>query len=327
MNYPKISIVTPSFNQGKYIEQTILSVLEQNYPNLEYIIIDGGSTDETVDIIKKYADGIAYWVSEKDEGQTDAINKGFAKCTGELFNWINSDDYYEPGTFELLAQLYTDNPQVNVFCGKEWGFNDLDPKEKIFHQGSVIGKDVFETIRTGIIDQPCTFWKKNSIDKLFPLDKSLRYVMDRQLWWAYLLQYGQENIIKVKEVFTHFRLHPASKSVSEESHFDNDFDRLKRSLFEQLEAPEILKQQLVPGVSAVSVHWRVHIRPADHILAAFAFYYAGRAYVKENMPVVKALMRWVKKWKKGKLSKPEFRLWALSCIIPWPLLKMLKKIK
>ena len=93
LSYPKISIVTPSFNQGKYIEQTIQSVLTQNYPNLEYIIIDGGSTDKTVDIIKKYEQQLSYWVTEPDKGQTDAINKGFAKCTGEIFNWINSDDF------------------------------------------------------------------------------------------------------------------------------------------------------------------------------------------------------------------------------------------
>ena len=98
MNHPKISIITPSFNQGRYIEQTIRSVIEQDYPNLEYIIIDGGSTDETVDIIKKYQDRIAFWVSEADSGQSDAINKGFLKSSGEIINWLNSDDYMAPGT-------------------------------------------------------------------------------------------------------------------------------------------------------------------------------------------------------------------------------------
>ena len=157
---PRISIVTPSFNQGKYIEQTIQSVLNQNYPNLEYIIIDGGSTDNTVEIIKKYETQISYWISEPDKGQTDAINKGFAKCTGDIFNWINSDDYYESGTFHKLAQQFTSDPSVNVVCGKEWGFNDQDPSDKIFFPGSVISSTVFETIRVGIIDQPCTFFRK-----------------------------------------------------------------------------------------------------------------------------------------------------------------------
>ena len=94
MNLPKISIVTPSFNQGQFIEQTICSVLDQGYPNLEYIIIDGGSTDNTIDIIRKYESKITYWISEPDSGQADAINKGLSIATGSIFNWINSDDYF-----------------------------------------------------------------------------------------------------------------------------------------------------------------------------------------------------------------------------------------
>ncbi|WP_461485736.1 glycosyltransferase family 2 protein, partial [Pedobacter sp.] len=105
-DWPKISIVTPSYNQGQYIEETILSILNQNYPNLEYIIIDGGSTDHTVEIIKKYEDRITYWVSEKDNGQSHAINKGFEKATGEIFAYLNSDDCYYPNTFWEIANTY-----------------------------------------------------------------------------------------------------------------------------------------------------------------------------------------------------------------------------
>src|SRR5688500_3818909 len=94
---PKISIITPTYNQGHFIEQTIQSVIEQDYPNLEYIIIDGGSTDDTLSVIKKYEKYISYWISEKDKGQSEAINKGFKKATGDVVNWLNSDDYYEPG--------------------------------------------------------------------------------------------------------------------------------------------------------------------------------------------------------------------------------------
>ena len=98
----KISIITPSYNQGEYIEKTIKSILDQGYPNLEYIIMDGGSNDETVEIIKKYEDKITFWQSEPDKGQTDAINKGFEKCTGDIVTWLCSDDYYEPNVlFEI----------------------------------------------------------------------------------------------------------------------------------------------------------------------------------------------------------------------------------
>ena len=327
MNYPKISIVTASFNQGRYIEQTILSVLDQNYPNLEYIIIDGGSTDETVEIIKKYEQRLAYWISEPDKGQTDAINKGFAKCTGEIFNWINSDDYYEPGTFLKLAQLFSNDPSVNVVCGREWGFNDDHPTDKILHLGSIIGKNVFETIRIGIIDQPCTFFKRENISRSFPLDTSLKYVMDRQLWWSYLLKYGQENILQTNEVFTNFRLHSQSKSIGKADQFEAEFDRLKLTLFRQLNAPEILEKQLQENLVILNKSWEISIRPYAFITAAFAAWYAERNYIKNNLRAVSKLMKLVMKWKGLQLTKSEWKLWIKTNLIPVYLLMQMKQIK
>jgi glycosyltransferase involved in cell wall biosynthesis len=115
MYYPKISIVIPSYNQGKYLEETILSVINQNYPNLEYVIIDDGSTDNSVEIIKKYEKYLTYWVSEKDNGQSDAINKGLKKCTGEIFNWLNSDDYLETNALFKIAEAYKKIPKKRFF--------------------------------------------------------------------------------------------------------------------------------------------------------------------------------------------------------------------
>src|SRR5690554_4018590 len=112
-----ISIVTPSFNQGHYLEETIDSVLSQNYPNLEYVVIDGGSTDGSVDIIKKYEKHLKYWVSEGDRGQSHAINKGLARCTGEVFNWLNSDDYLEPGALQTIGEAF-ENPNTTAFIGR-----------------------------------------------------------------------------------------------------------------------------------------------------------------------------------------------------------------
>jgi glycosyltransferase involved in cell wall biosynthesis len=115
--WPRISIVTPSFNQGQFLEETIRSILLQGYPNLEYVIMDGGSTDDSVEIIRKYQEHLSFWVSEKDAGQSDAINKGFARCSGELLNWINSDDVLMLGALRAVAEAALGDEQAGVFVG------------------------------------------------------------------------------------------------------------------------------------------------------------------------------------------------------------------
>ena len=114
-NYPKISIVMPSYNKVKFIERSILSILNQDYPNTELIIIDGGSDDGTIDIIKKYDHKISYWVSEKDQGQSDALNKGFKHCSGEIYGWLNSDDLYLPNAFKNAISVFERNVKKNSF--------------------------------------------------------------------------------------------------------------------------------------------------------------------------------------------------------------------
>ena len=327
-NFPKISIVTPSFNQGKYIEQTIQSVLNQNYPNLEYIIIDGGSSDNTVEIIKKYEQQLSYWISEPDTGQTNAINKGFAKSTGDIFNWINSDDYYEPGTFEKLAKLFTENPQVNIVCGWEWSFNDERPEEKTLNTGSIIKQNVYETIRLGIIDQPCTFFRKNKIDAFFPLDESLLYMMDRQLWWSYLLTYGQGHLLQTDEIFTWFRLHPQSKSVEQQKDFEAETDLLRLSLFKHLDAPAIFEEQLnLNHRPSPDISWNILVRRSARVLAAFAAHYAERHYVKDDVATTSKLMKHVFRWKGIGMNAKEWKLWIAACLLPPSVTRILKKLK
>jgi glycosyltransferase involved in cell wall biosynthesis len=114
---PKVSIITPSFNQGQFLEASIRSVLEQDYPNLEYIVVDGGSKDESVEIIKKYQDRLAWWVSEKDKGHADALNKGFSKVTGDILAWLNSDDIYFPNAVSEAVSVLTQNPKVGMVYG------------------------------------------------------------------------------------------------------------------------------------------------------------------------------------------------------------------
>ena len=215
---PKITIITPTYNQGQYIEQTIESVLEQGYPNLEYMIFDGGSEDNTIEIIKKYGKHLSFWVSEPDKGQSDAINKGLQQATGDVVNWLNSDDYYEPNCLQTVAECFLDE-QVNVVCGRS---NLFKEDGKIVQESA--GTDVYpnnlaKTIGWARIDQPETFFRKTAIDKMGLLEPSFHYVMDKEWWIRYLLLFGLDNIREVEGKLVNFRLHEASKTMSQQDLF------------------------------------------------------------------------------------------------------------
>ena len=228
--YPKISLVTPSFNQGQFIEETIQSVLDQQYPNLEYIIIDGGSTDESVRIIKQYSKHLKYWISEKDKGQSDAINKGLKHCTGEIFNWLNSDDLLMDGAFEKLAGAFSDK-RVEIVCGREIHFNETSTHETM---GTLLFHTLEETIFQSVIYQPSTFWRLDKFLQVSPVDTRLRYMMDADLWVKYLLLNGQDQVIRLPDPLVRFRLHANSKTVSEQHGFKKEFWSMRKALFEQL---------------------------------------------------------------------------------------------
>lgn len=233
----KISIITPSYNQAQYIEQTINSVLSQNYPNLEYIIIDGGSTDGSVEIIKKYEKHLAYWVSEKDRGQSHAINKGLAKVSGEVVNWLNSDDYYEPGSLKLVSEYLTD-PHTQVLCAR----SNIVRGEQVFRKST--GTDVYpnnlpKTIGWARIDQPETFFRRSAYHKVGLLNENLHYVMDREWWMRYLFHFGLDGIKQVGDTIVNFRLHDRSKTESKKSEFDREGIQLYMSLNKQAGLPNI----------------------------------------------------------------------------------------
>jgi glycosyltransferase involved in cell wall biosynthesis len=213
-NLPKITIITPSFNQGQFIEQTIRSVLLQNYPNLEYIIIDGGSTDNTVEIIKKYSDFITYWVSEKDNGQSDAINKGLKQATGDVFNWLNSDDFYLPNALLKVGQLFRKSPEINVLCGYEIVLLPDGSLTSTTNPPTTIKETLEETMAIANICQPPTFFKLSVVKQLGELSNDLYFCMDAEFWLRYLTEFGLENVGKTSEILNVFRVHPEAKSSS-----------------------------------------------------------------------------------------------------------------
>jgi glycosyltransferase involved in cell wall biosynthesis len=204
---PKISIVTPSYNQGAFIERTIQSVLNQNYPNLEYIIIDGGSTDGSMEIIKKYQDKLAYWVSEKDRGQAHAINKGFHRATGDIVGWLNSDDEYCSGTLETVAKTFTADNDVDFVFGNRI---TIDENGRILRDERHTRFSFSALVLYGmIVSQPASFWKRELFEKYGYLDESKRFCMD----YEFFCRIGAH--IKAKHIRKHlarFRRHPSSKS-------------------------------------------------------------------------------------------------------------------
>lgn len=209
---PKISIITPSYNQADFLEATILSIHEQDYPNLEHIVMDGGSTDGSVDIIKKYEDKLTYWVSEKDAGQTDAINRGFAMCTGEIFNWINSDDRLKPGTLHSVAKQIQKNPKAGAWVG---GCDRIGPKGEYINtvMSKSLKKD--EMADWGVVGhffQPACFFRKDAWDKYGPLDTRYSFAFDFDFFLKTVVEY---EFVVVDEIWTEATIHEDAKTQAQ----------------------------------------------------------------------------------------------------------------
>lgn len=218
MKNPKITIITPSFNQAVFLEETIDSVLSQDYPNLEYLIFDGGSTDNSVEVIKKYERHITYWESQPDDGQSHAINKGLAKATGDVINWLNSDDYYAPKALHTIARAF-EEPGTTAVCAKSRIFKSKNTTVKFSKGTDIYAGNLAKTIGWARIDQPETFCSAKCIEAMGPLNGHLHYIMDKEWWIRYLLLFGLGGIKQVDEVVVNFRHHESSKTISQEDHF------------------------------------------------------------------------------------------------------------
>jgi glycosyltransferase involved in cell wall biosynthesis len=211
-NPPRISIITPSLNQGRFIERTIKSVLEQDYPNLEYIVVDGGSTDGTRDILKTY-EGRLKWISERDEGQSDAINKGIRMSSGDIIAYLNSDDVYERGALNRVADFFKNYPSKIWLSGRcrIVGENGVEVRRGItWWKNFLLDRYSYNILLvTNFISQPATFWRKEVVEEFGFLDVKEHRVMDYEYWLRIGRKYDPGVI---KEYLASFRTHRGAKT-------------------------------------------------------------------------------------------------------------------
>lgn len=209
MTLPKISIITPSFNQGQYLEETILSIISQSYPNLEYIVMDGGSTDNSVEIIKRHQHGISFWVSEPDKGQSDAINKGFIRSTGDVICWLNSDDILMPGALMVIAKAFEKQADIDLINGS---LLIIDQNSKILSAHFILKQKKWYAEK-GIfyMSQPSMFWRRRIFNATGFLKEEFHAQMDKEL----LIRIFEANckIGHLDQFLAGFRKHAASKGA------------------------------------------------------------------------------------------------------------------
>lgn len=223
------SIITPSYNQGRYIEQTIQSVLTQDYPFVEYIVMDGGSTDKTVSILKKYKNKLK-WFSQKDRGQSDAINKGIKLAQGNVIAWLNSDDYYLPGTLKKVADFFMMHRDILWTSGD---YRIIDEAGRNIHSLVVQYKRLLRSFSSyallscvNYIVQPSTFWSSTIVQKIGILNENYKYCMDYDLW---LRIYKKYPLRFLHSPLSCFRIHKESKGTKEfEKQFSEELSILKR---------------------------------------------------------------------------------------------------
>ncbi len=253
---PLVSIVTPSFNQARFLEETIRSVLAQDYPRLEYLIVDGGSTDGSVEIIRRYADRLAWWVSEPDQGQTDAINKGFARARGEILAWLNSDDTYEPHAVREAVAFLQAHPEVGLVYGDA---NYIDEHGHVMGRFPAAQTD-YARLRRGYvhIPQQAAFFRAALWRQVGPLDPSFYFAMDYDLW-VRLAKISE--IRYVPRLWANFRIHGDAKTIKDD---DRCWPEMLRVHFREgghwlspIVAKYYLRRALAP---ALRLRWQWRLR-------------------------------------------------------------------
>ncbi len=229
-----VSIITPSYNQASYLEQTILSVLNQDYARIEYIVVDGASTDGSVEIIRKYESRFAWWVSEKDRGQADAINKGFARATGDIVAWLNSDDYYLQGTVGAAVRVFEEHPDVVLVYGNMLA---VDEDGRTFNTLNYKQLTVEDLLCFQIIGQPAVFMRRFALQKTNGLDSTFHFLLDHLLW----IQIAQQGkILHADQTWSAARYHAEAKNRAKAAEFGREAFRILETVARDFHLAPIL---------------------------------------------------------------------------------------
>jgi len=271
MNFaqPKITIVTPSYNSGKYLEATILSVIEQNYSNLEFIIIDGGSTDGSLEIIQKYDKNVSFWISEKDKGQSEAINKGFAKTTGNIVTWLNSDDVLMPGALHKVASYFKDNERAGVIHGKTILFGET---QKELLRGAEADHSGCQYFAGMSFPQPSSFFRKEVLDQIGFLDPQWHYGMDYDF---FLRAACIAPFLRVEDTFSKYRLHIESKSMNAPRKFASEWQFIFSKFLRSIENSEevVHRMKMLNCYSEGTDYYKISKKFEPHfLLATFSYF-------------------------------------------------------
>jgi glycosyltransferase involved in cell wall biosynthesis len=233
---PLVSVVTPSYNQARYLEATMQSVLNQDYPHIEYIVIDGGSDDGSVDLIKQYASRLAYWVSEADQGQGDAINKGFRRATGEYIAWLNSDDLYMAGAIREAVGILMANPQVGMVYGD--GLM-VDAQGNLLDPHPYQAYDVLDLLCFNVLLQPAVFMRRSVLDAVDLLKDEYNLVLDHELWIRIA---AATPIEYVHSFWAVERTHPDAKTVNLAAQFVQEAERVIENASNSEELGDLVNQ-------------------------------------------------------------------------------------
>ena len=248
---PLVSIVTPSFNQGQFIEETIKSVLNQDYPNIEYIVMDGGSTDGTVEILEKYKDRLTY-VSEKDKGQSDAINKGWRRAKGDIVAWLNSDDTYCPGAVRKAVEAFEQNPEAGLVHGN---CNVTDASGRTIYRMRSRPVDLSDLLCFTIIHQPTVFLRRSVIESVGFLNPDLHFLMDHDYWVRTAFRFPLHHI---PEFLACAREHPDAKSVAQGNQFSKDALTILDRVYsdpERARSVQAIRNRAYAGAHLMSSLW------------------------------------------------------------------------